>query len=294
MQYVLIWCSFLVSICKPGFSGPACSGLQCSNGCSGNGLCDPTTGECTCNKGATGLDCGALDCMPHGNACHGNGECRAGKCICTPPFVGNWCQSKVCPIGSGKLECSGDGTCGEDGACHCPPGRGGLACDKDICLNDCSGIGLCRNDQCFCPQGRSGDDCGLMDCPEHCNGRGTCDFTRGVCACNEGYSGDGCEASICGHDCGENSVCNVVSKSCECASGVRSAVGCDTTDGVAAEAADKMSFKQTVGVLTKTKMKVSLTVCATGCSDKCAKGKVEELTGCNLKCTKNCVSSGQI
>jgi hypothetical protein len=51
------------------------------------------------------------------------------------------------------------------GACHCPPGRGGLACEKDVCLNDCSGTGLCRDDVCFCSEGRSGDDCSLFDCP---------------------------------------------------------------------------------------------------------------------------------
>ena len=78
--------------------------------------CRPYTVNVT---GATGLDCGQLDCMPNGNPCHGKGECRAGKCICEPPFVGKWCESKVCPVGRGQLECSGDGMCGDDGASLC-------------------------------------------------------------------------------------------------------------------------------------------------------------------------------
>jgi hypothetical protein len=283
--------SFPFSICKPGYSGPSCSGLQCSNGCSGNGECDPTTGLCTCNKGATGLDCSALDCMPHGNPCHGHGECRNGKCICAPPFIGNVCQSKVCPIGRGKLECSGDGMCGEDGACHCPPGRGGIACEKDICLNDCMGMGICRNKVCFCPEGRSGDDCSTIDCPiKGCSGHGKCDNNKGICMCEEDYSGDGCEASICGHECGENSVCNVKTKICECASGVHSAIGCDLSN-------EKNSFKMKSATSLKkvqTKSTLSLSLCATGCSDKCANEDVDQLTACNMKCTKSCLKSGKV
>jgi hypothetical protein len=272
-------------VCKPGYSGPACAGRQCPNGCSGNGLCDPTTGLCTCDTGATGIDCGALNCLPYENPCTNHGECREGKCICEPPFVGAQCQSKVCPVGRGKLECSGDGMCGEDGACHCPPGRGGLACEKDVCLNDCMGVGLCKNDACFCPEGRSGEDCSRIDCPiKGCSGHGLCDFTKGVCTCDQGYSGTGCEGSICEGDCGSNGQCNVETKKCECTEDDR-VVACDKVD----------SFKRTQTTLrTAAKNKMSLTACATGCSDKCAKGSVAKLTTCNVQCTKQCLSTGVI
>ena len=275
-------------VCKPGYSGPACAGRQCPNGCSANGLCDPLTGTCTCNSGATGIDCGALACLPYENPCQGKGTCRQGKCICTPPFVGTSCQSKVCPVGRGKLECSGDGMCGVDGACHCPPGRGGLACEKEICLNDCSGVGLCKNDKCFCPEGSSGEDCSRKDCPlQGCSGHGLCDFTTGTCTCDKGYSGNGCEASVCEHDCGENGICNVETAVCECASGIHSAVGCDKVE--------TESFKRTqTTIKTAVRAKMSLTACATGCSDKCAQGDVKRLTGCNVNCTKKCLKTGEI
>lgn len=240
------------------------------------------------------MDCGQLDCLPDGNPCHGKGECRAGKCVCQPPFVGKWCEAKVCPVGRGQLECSGDGMCGDDGACHCPPGRGGLACEKDVCLNDCSGTGLCRDDVCFCPEGRSGDDCSLFDCPiKGCSGRGKCEAATGTCVCEQGYTGDGCEASVCGHECSENSVCNAVTKVCECASGVHDAVGCDASNN-ANGAPTKVSFKAMSGTTLKTKGTMSLTGCATGCSDKCAKGAVEQLTDCNVKCTKDCLRTGTV
>ena len=39
-------------ICEEGFEGPDCSvqsRITCPNNCSGNGVCDFTSGQCTCN-----------------------------------------------------------------------------------------------------------------------------------------------------------------------------------------------------------------------------------------------------
>lgn len=279
-----------VCVCKPGFSGSSCAGLQCPNGCSGKGLCDPLTGGCTCDEGMSGNDCSALSCLPFSNPCEGHGTCRDGKCICSPPFVGTSCESKVCPIGRGKLECSGNGMCGLDGACHCPPGRGGLACEKDVCLNECSGVGLCRNEQCFCPEGYSGDDCSTRECPSKgCSGHGKCSSKTGVCACDGGYTGEGCEGSVCEHDCGANGECNGETKKCDYSSGVN---GENMVLNEVHHVGPKVSFKQVDTIL---QSKMTLSQCATGCSDKCAKvSDVSAMTTCNVDCTRSCLSSSKV
>ncbi|CAN0399749.1 unnamed protein product, partial [Discosporangium mesarthrocarpum] len=94
------------------------------------------------------------------------------------------------------MECSNVGTCSRDrGACICPPGYTGSACQRLECPNNCSGKGLCatlsqaaemygmtRNagvgsyvyslwdadmsTMCVCDWGYTGADCSLRLCPK--------------------------------------------------------------------------------------------------------------------------------
>lgn len=83
-------------------------------------------------------------------------------------------------------ECSGVGICDRtSGDCSCFPGYGGVACNRTVCPNDCSGHGICRtlgqtlpadiewyqlwetskNTRCVCDAGFDGLDCSERVCP---------------------------------------------------------------------------------------------------------------------------------
>jgi len=58
-----------------------------------------------------------------------------GKCMCTPPYYGESCQFKSCPISKGRqLQCDGHGACSkETGTCRCTLGYSGLDCSVGTC-----------------------------------------------------------------------------------------------------------------------------------------------------------------
>jgi len=131
------------------------------------------------------------------------------------------------------IECSGRGTCDNvSGKCNCLTGYTGVACQRTICPNDCSGHGICQTqlrfaadglalnvdgytaydgDQqygCKCDKNYRGPDCSSSECPSgpdvlganggaegmDCSGRGLCDYTTGSCKCFKGYYGERCES----------------------------------------------------------------------------------------------------
>ena len=123
-------------ICAPGYTGSDCSLdvervkeeerlKQCSEGCSGHGICgynmlDFTTGEplarCLCESGFAGEFCEvALECK---DSCSGRGECVNGHCICSCGYTGEACER--------------------------------VALASDACPKDCFGGGDCIMGQCFC------------------------------------------------------------------------------------------------------------------------------------------------
>lgn len=127
------------------------------------------------------------------------------------------------------VECSNKGACDRKLAmCICEENYEGLACERTICLNQCSNNGECitmkqyaadfgreystpwdatKQVGCVCDLGWRGRDCSQMECPsgpdvlkghgnEHgrdCSGRGICDYKTGLCLCFQGFYGGACE-----------------------------------------------------------------------------------------------------
>lgn len=149
--------------------------LECSN----RGLCDASTGYCTCSTNfdtsdgyaASGTrgDCGfatqAIQACPGTVSCSGHGECAGNptyKCNCADGWTGADCSNRVCPKDvawfaypsaenvahiSEQVECSNVGTCDRStGICVCDVGYTGSACNRLTCAgtgNLCNAHGQC-------------------------------------------------------------------------------------------------------------------------------------------------------
>lgn len=145
--------------------------------CSVRGLCDITTGVCTCmtnwdtsnGYGVAGRrgDCGyatvSITSCPGEITCSGHGVCEGTPtytCLCSNGWQGTDCSEMVCPSGKSwfslpstsdtahdtEAECSDMGTCDRaSGSCTCMEGYEGSACERMSCPGDpaCSGNGQC-------------------------------------------------------------------------------------------------------------------------------------------------------
>ena len=97
--------------CDPGWSGSACNILYktCPNDCSGtasflncanivgHGVCDHSSGNCTCSGMTLQPDCAKFYCSGD-PMCSGNGVCNStnGKCECYDNWSGSLCQISYC------------------------------------------------------------------------------------------------------------------------------------------------------------------------------------------------------
>ena len=95
------------------------------------------------------------------------GSCVAGVCVC---IEGQWagpdCSIPTCP---GIPACSNNGQCllsftkAPLHRCACRPEWDGLACNIPLCINNCSGHGICNsnglNPLCVCDSPWGGSDC---------------------------------------------------------------------------------------------------------------------------------------
>ena len=167
-------CNYNSCICDRGFTGYDCSNITCPKDshlnttglsncvydyvthtqtctqCSGAGVCNGLTGDCTCFYPASGVNCGQFSCL---NNCNGNGQCLYNKkitsgpnkgygtCKCNlnskglPAYTGDDCSIPICPTNpsapapsaplptSPGAVCNGVGTC-QNGNCVCFPGFG--------------------------------------------------------------------------------------------------------------------------------------------------------------------------
>ncbi|CAM9484610.1 unnamed protein product [Ectocarpus sp. 6 AP-2014] len=185
----------------------------CPNSCSGHGSCG-TNDQCTCYL------------RPNGDVAWIGADCSLRTC----PKGAAWAMEAVAANDAHpEVECSTKGTCDRaTGICTCFENYEGVACERTICPNDCSGNGFCFTEKqlaadaggtyntpwdaekqvgCKCDAGFRGPDCSLQECPSgadvmggdgstegrDCSGRGICDYTTGLCGCFLGFYGTMCE-----------------------------------------------------------------------------------------------------
>ena len=213
--------------CAEGFTGLACDTRGCPKDCNGQGVCNITSGMCTCNSGFADEDCSRKLRCPNANEtnmCNGRGQCEEdtrgiasgnydGVCKCQDPFSGVACELQACPNNDAGDECSARGLCDKStGLCACEQGFAGAACELE-CTKKCSGNGRCfaktpTRPLCDCKPGFRGVACQIVvGCPNNCANNGNC--VRGSCVCFPGFSGEDCsEGSVCGESgCSGNGDC---------------------------------------------------------------------------------------
>lgn len=195
--------------------------------CSDQGVCDRSTGLCTCFDGYTGSACQRTECP---NDCSGHGTCRSNE-----DFAYDWAVSKSNEIdGTSNDINSFEGTylatyssawdSGLHYGCLCDAGYRGADCSQIECPSTTDPM----DDKCVdsvvdtdvddfqlqyqVATGASGwntayatslnvyhlDDGVLYSCygaqaGQDCSGRGICDYTTGSCECFSGYAGTACE-----------------------------------------------------------------------------------------------------
>lgn len=128
-----------------------------------------------------------------------------------------------------ERECSGRGSCDPvSGKCSCPVGYTGVACERTVCPNDCSGHGSCQSQQRFVT------DAGIMQNGVKATYAGAYDRVKEFgCKCDVGYRGADCSQIECpsnkdplggqggaeGRDCSGRGVCDYTTGTCVCSSG---------------------------------------------------------------------------
>ncbi len=141
--------------------------LRCvsSDPCLEDGVCDPSTGECSAPPAAYGTDC------DDGDACTRTDFCQAGRCVGQNPVV---CQATDL--------CHAAGVCDPlTGACSAPPGQDGVPCDDgDHCTEGdaCAG-GTCEGSAVTCDDGEPCTD-------DSCDPAVGCIFEDNTDACDDG------------------------------------------------------------------------------------------------------------
>lgn len=141
--------------------------------CSGRGVCDSSTGLCTCASGFA--------------ASNGNGGAGSTQDCGYALGAISACASAVTSTSSGvSLVCGGRGTC--SGApyftCSCYAGYAGPACEQVLCP-----LAPAWFDEPFAVNSAHG----LTECAN----RGVCNRWNGTCVCSAGFTGAACERSVC-------------------------------------------------------------------------------------------------
>lgn len=157
--------------------------------CSNQGICDYSTGRCSCNQLQLGGQTVYRAMSSDGRQALGS---RADCGFLNPPLKG-------CSI-SGADACNNRGFCSnESSTCSCFEGWFGLTCNLKKCplgpaifdepttatsahgLSECSNAGFCdrQSGLCECRPGFSGKACEIRDCPSdsrgvRCSGHGVC------------------------------------------------------------------------------------------------------------------------
>ena len=192
--------------------------------CAGRGLCDETSGICSCYKNY-GVDIagtctsitGVTNDCPGEIECSGHGVCYSKTCVCSNGWTSGDCSIRTCPAGPSwfgypsadnkahdfakPVECSNQGLCARDkGECVCKQGFLGGACEHMVCAGDpiCSGHGQCLTmKQLALAKTMNGDATDFTYGMDPHNSR-TWDATMVYgCHCDEGYEGYDCSLRSC-------------------------------------------------------------------------------------------------
>jgi hypothetical protein len=178
----------------------------CPNDCGAHGSCQSDL-SCQCTDGFSGADCGIAPAFFRcPNDCNNNGLCVQGECVCETGWHGDDCGElrRACPgnCGSDPLR----GTCNTTtGACACTTLYGGDDCGERLCLQGCGENGVCISGLCVCDSGYTGATCGERLCLQQCGEGGTC--VDGTCECRKGWNGELCDANGCPRDCSNHGQC---------------------------------------------------------------------------------------
>jgi len=212
----------------PGDDASASCGHAEDIECSDQGLCDRSTGLCTCFDGYTGSACQRTECP---NDCSGHGTCRSNR-----DFAYDWAVSKTNQL---------DGTSGDINSFE-----EGYFASYENAWDSGMHFG------CLCDEGFRGADCSLIECPsfidpmdDKCNSTTLDDFDQNdivnyqiqldtavgssawETAYAEGTAGSNenpyiidnvlyaCFGSMSGQDCSGRGICDYSTGSCECFSG---------------------------------------------------------------------------
>ena len=179
--------------CTPGWVGAGCD-VDCEDArdCRGRGTCEQD-GSCGCSGDWIGPRC---DCSPS-ETCNSNGACDPStlECTCVPGWTGVYCNIPCAP----GTTCDSQGTCGTDQDCGenqhcdtfnclCDQGWIGTNCDEPCTL--CNNNGYCDSKTifglpCICDDNWSGSWCEvrLPPCDLDC-GHGKCNDARTACICD--------------------------------------------------------------------------------------------------------------
>lgn len=203
--------------------------------CSNRGICDPSSGICTCakdfgtsdGKGKIGTaefnrgDCGyaskSITSCPGEVSCSGHGLCQGPptyNCVCSNGWQGGDCSERSCllkkswfdePIANGEAhqpaECSGMGICDRSkGECQCLAGFEGANCQLMTCPGTppCSSHGACMSMNALARLTEYNGDATEFTYGNVPRKRETWDFDliQG-CLCAPGYGGFDCSKKLC-------------------------------------------------------------------------------------------------
>lgn len=199
-------------------------GTKEHSNCAGRGLCDETTGVCTCYKnygidldGTCGNIVGVTNICPGELPCSGHGVCEGKTCICSAGWETGDCSMRGCPKGpawfgypdshqsahdfAAPVECSNQGVCDRTkGECTCNFGFTGGSCEVMACGGEpaCSGHGRCLTMSQLAAEATVNGDAMALTYGRDPHNAKTWDHAMvSGCKCDPGYEGYDCILKSC-------------------------------------------------------------------------------------------------